>query len=191
MVSIRRILTVFTAAAAMMMLSTVILAQDTTDKSDAERVERKQRAEKRARREGFRGMKRHHRKGGMIRGLRNLDLTESQQSQIKTLMETHQMTNKPAMDELRTLMAKRRDGTFTDADKARVQDIRASMKASGDQLKATIMGLLTPEQTQKLEQMKAEREERMELRRERMKQRKKEMEERRRQKSEAPPADTN
>ncbi len=105
--------------------------------------------------------------GSMLRGIHHLDLTDAQKSQIRTLMETHRTVNKPLMDEMRTLMVKRRDGSFTDADKARIEEIHAGMKESGDQLRATVLGLLTPEQNAKLEQMKAERKERMELRKQR------------------------
>lgn len=119
------------------------------------------------RRQSFRGKRGARGFRSMLRGFRQLDLTDAQKEQIKTLMDSHRAANQPLREEMRTLMAKRRDGTFTDADKARVGEIRSSMRESGDQLRNTILGLLTPEQTQKLEQMKAERQKRMEERRQR------------------------
>ncbi|QQS40771.1 MAG: Spy/CpxP family protein refolding chaperone [Acidobacteriota bacterium] len=192
MISIQRLIKGAAAVFALAVFSTAVLAQDTAPKTGADRVEKKERVERRARTEGMRAMRGFHGRhggGGMIRGLHRLDLTDAQKSQIETLVQTHKTTNKPVMEEMHSLMTKRREGTFTDADKARVEELRSGMKASGDQLRATILGLLTPEQTQKLEQMKLERQERMELRKERMLERREKMEQRLREKKEAKPAD--
>ncbi|MCO6510402.1 MAG: Spy/CpxP family protein refolding chaperone [Aridibacter famidurans] len=192
MISIQRLIKTATTVFAVTLFSTAVLAQETVPKSGTDTVEKKERIERRARKEGMRQMRGFHgRHGGhgMIRGIRKLELTDAQKSQIETLVQTHRTTNKPAMEEMHSLMMKRREGTFTDADKARAEEIKAGMKASGDQLRATILGLLTPEQTQKLEQMKLERQERMEQRKERMLERREKMEQRLREKKEAKPVD--
>lgn len=191
MISIQRLIKGVTAVFALAVFSTAVLAQETAPKTGADTVEKKERVERRARQEGMRGMRGFHGRhgGGMIRGLHRLDLTDAQKSQIETLVQTHKTTNKPAMEEMHTLMMKRREGTLTDADKARMEEIHTSMKASRDQLRNTVLGLLTPEQTQKLEQMKLERQERMEHRKERMLERRERMEQRLREKKEAKPVD--
>jgi protein CpxP len=174
MISIRKILPAVGLIMAVFGMGMVVNAQDAPAKTAPEKTEKKQRMEGRGERFGKRGGHGMHRGGfgPMLRGLRQLDLTDAQKNQIKTLMETHRTTNQPLMEEMKTLMMKKRDGTITDADKARMEEMHTGMKASGDQLRATVLGLLTPEQNQKLEQMKAEREERMEMRKQRMLERK-------------------
>lgn len=192
MISIQRLIKGVTAVFALAVFSTVVLAQETAPKTGADTIDKKERVERRAGKEGMRGMRGFHGRhggGGMIRGLQRLELTDSQKSQIETLVQTHRTTNRPAMEEMHSLMMKRREGTFDEADKARAEELRAGMKASGDQLRATILGLLTPEQTQELEQMKLERQERMEQRKERMLERKEKMEQRLRENKEAKPVD--
>lgn len=191
MISIKKILTAVTTAFALTMLSSAVLAQDTAPKKGEPGTEKMHKMERMERMEGHREMRGPHgmHRGGIVRGLHRLDLTDAQKTQIKSLMETHRATNKPVMEEAHSLMMKRREGTLTDADKARLEEIHASMMASREQLRSTILGLLTPEQTQKLEQMKSEREERMEHRKERMMERKQRMEQKLQEKKEAPPVD--
>jgi protein CpxP len=180
MISIKKSLPLAMLMLALLTLGGVVLAQDAPTKANPDKIEKKDRMERRGegfRMQGRRGM-RHMEGMRMLRGIHQLDLTDAQKDQIKTLMSTHRTTNQPLMEEMRTLMEKRRDGTFSDADKARIEEIHSSMKASGDQLRATVLGLLTPEQNQKLEQMKAEREQRMQERKQRFLERKERMKER-------------
>ncbi|HUF03289.1 MAG TPA: Spy/CpxP family protein refolding chaperone [Aridibacter sp.] len=192
MISIQKLFKAVTAVFAVAVFSSAILAQETAPKTGADTVDKKDRVERRARKEGFRGMKGFHgRRGGhgLVRGLHRLELTDAQKTQIESLMQTHKASNQPVMEELRSLKMKRREGTFDEADKARAEELKAGMKASGDQLRNTILGLLTPEQAQKLEQMKQEREQRMEQRKERMLERKLKKEQRLREKKEAKPSE--
>ena len=177
MISIKRLFSFASLAVMLGALGISALAQDAPTKDNAGKVEQKGRMERRMGKEGFGGRRGMRGMRGMqgrrgpqmfLRGLRRLELTDAQKEQVKTLMESHRTANQPLREELRGIMAKRRDGTITDADKTRAGEIRQSMKTSGEQLHTTVLGLLTPEQTQKLEQMKAERQERMEQRRQRM-----------------------
>ncbi|MEZ5427716.1 MAG: hypothetical protein R2747_15715 [Pyrinomonadaceae bacterium] len=169
-----------TVALALVAFSTFVSAQDKSDTPNPPAREGKM--EKRFG-EG------HHGRGGMhgrhfgddrmmFRFLRGIELTEAQQTQIKTLMEAHRASLAPQQEELRTLFQKKRDGSLTEADKTRLTEIHNQRKASSEQLKATIMGMLTPDQVAKLEQMKAERQQRMEERKQRMMERRQQRENR-------------
>lgn len=111
-----------------------------------------------------------------MRALRDIELTEAQQTQIKALMDSHRASFAPQMDEIRSLIQKKRDGSITEAETARLTDIHNQRKASSEQLRNTILGLLTPDQLTKLEQLKAERKLRMEERKQRMMERRQQRE---------------
>ncbi|NNE68156.1 MAG: hypothetical protein HKN33_16450 [Pyrinomonadaceae bacterium] len=170
----RKVFSFVTLLVAIAALGIVTFAQE-TPAEDKEKVE-KQRIEGRKGRMGRQGQKgfrggrgmRHGRRGGMIRGLRRLNLSETQRSQVRTLAETHKNTQQPTIEEMRALRGKFRDGTATEDDKARMGELRAQMKASSEELRTSILGVLTPEQLEQLETMKAERRQRMEQRRQRM-----------------------
>ena len=82
----------------------------------------------------------------------------------------------PQYEETRSLKMKKRDGSITETEQARFEQIKTEMKASSEQMKLSIMGFLTPEQTAKLTQMKAEREQRMQERKQRWQERKQQRE---------------
>jgi len=114
-----------------------------------------------------------HKMGGrmMMRELRGITLSEAQKQQVKTIMETSK-PSQASMDEMKTLMAAKRDGTITDEQKARSETLRSEMKQKQDFIRLQIMSILTPEQKQQIETRKAEREKRMTERREMRKQQK-------------------
>ena len=174
----RKIMSVFTLAIAIIGFNTFATAQDTTnqDKESVERSERKGRFGKEGKRgkRGKRGRRGMRRDRGLNRMLSKLDLTDAQKSQIQTIRETQRVSNQPTREEAKTLMMKRRDGSITEAEKARLGDIKTEMRNSAKQTKNSILALLTPEQTQKIEQMKADRKQRMQERRERRQQRRQE-----------------
>ncbi|MDH3492139.1 MAG: Spy/CpxP family protein refolding chaperone [Acidobacteriota bacterium] len=153
--------------------SAVTYAQETsdtkTDNAEKSRIEGRKGQFGRKGRSGFRGGRGHH---GMVRGLHKLDLTEPQKAQIKTIMETHILGQQPFREEMRSLVMKMRDGTGTEDDKARIAELRAQKREASEQVKNSILAVLTPEQLQKMEQMKAERKQRMEERRQRWMERK-------------------
>ncbi len=168
MLSGRKIILAITLAFAMFALTTFVTAQDTdgqTDKSrKQEKFERKGRGER-----GFgRGM-RDGKHGGdrfLMRGISRLDLTDAQREQIRGVMETAKTTNEPIHQELRGFKEKKRDGgELTEADKARLTDIKTRMKQSAEQTRNTVLSILTAEQRQQLEQFKQDHQKRMEERR--------------------------
>lgn len=180
----RKIFSFLTLLFAVVAMTTFVAAQEKSD-SDMQKREMKRdgKLSKRNFFEGKRGKrgKRGHR--GFMRMLRGIELTDNQKEQIKTLAETQRATNQPMREEARELYMKKRDGTITEAETERLKQIHMDMKASGDQFKATILGLLTPEQRAEIDRIKAEREQRRQERRRRWQERKQQQEQ------SAPPID--
>lgn len=167
---IKKIASASVLALAMITLTTFVAAQDTstTDKQ----TDKAQKERKFGRGDGFgKGMHGGRRGGFGMRGLNKLDLTDAQKEQIRGIMEAARTANEPLRQEMRTLMEKRRNGgELTESDTARIKELRAQMKQSMEQNHSTILGILTPEQRQKLEQMKQD----MQKRREEFRQRRQE-----------------
>jgi protein CpxP len=110
---------------------------------------------------GHRGGMRHGRGMG---GLRGIDLTDAQKSQIKALHEA----NKPsaeAMEEMKALHMAKRNGTITADQQTRLDAIKADAKAKRQSVHDQMMSILTPEQKAQIEKRKTE----MKARREQMK----------------------
>ena len=160
----QRVLSVITLIFAVAAFSIVGTAQDKTDAPAPPPKEGKM-----GKRFGERGggMKGKHGPMRFMREFRELDLTESQRNQIKSLMDGHHANFAGQHDEIHGLMMKKRDGSITDTETARLTEFHDQMKASAEQLRSSVMALLTPEQTVKLEQIRAERKLRMEERKQR------------------------
>ena len=89
---------------------------------------------------------------GMMMGeLRDINLTDAQKQQIHTIMEN----NKPdqaQMEQMRTLMDAKRNGTLTADQEAQLKTFHQERMAKGKQIHDQIMGVLTPDQIQQIEQ---------------------------------------
>ena len=148
---------VLTLAFAVFGLATFAAAQDTT-KTDSDTTQKQEKREWRreGRRDkdgdGFRGGKRG---GGMMRGFRELNLTDAQKTQIKTIMEANR-PDQSLMEEMRTLHQAKRDGTLTAEQQTRFQTLKQQAREKGEGIHKQVMAILTPEQLQQLEQKKAE-----------------------------------
>lgn len=168
----RKIASAFITALAMITLTTFVAAQDTgtTDKQ-TDKAQKERRWGRDGMGKGMRGGKRGGHFG--MRGLRNLDLTDAQREQIRGIMDAAKTANEPIRTEMKTLRQKRRNGEeLSEADRARLTELRTQMKQSAEQTHNTVLGILTAEQRQKLEQMKQEREKRREEFRQRRQQNK-------------------
>lgn len=115
---------------------------------------------------GFR-MKRHgrHGKGGAMRHLlRDLNLTDAQKTQLRELHERQRAQFEPQMQEMRQLMQQKRAGTLDANGTARLEQMRASFKASRkanqEANRNAMLAILTPEQRAQVEQRKKEAQER-------------------------------
>lgn len=169
----RKFLSVLILALAVAAFSTLAVAQETSDKTEAPQVEKSPRGQRgfgpgregRSERHGMRGGDRH-----LMRGLRGIELTEAQQTQIKSMLEAHRLGNQAQREEMHDLFMKKRDGSITEAEGVRLEQLKNDMRASSEQLRNSILALLTPEQNQQLQQIKAERDQRRQERRQRREQ---------------------
>lgn len=110
--------------------------------------------------EGFRGMRGGH---GMM--FRDLNLTDAQKAQIKTIMDANKPTDGD-MQQMKSLMeARKNGGTLTDDQKAQFKAFREQRRAKQEAVHQQILAILTPEQKQQLEQKQQERRQRMQERR--------------------------
>ena len=115
--------------------------------------------------------------GGMP--LRQLNLTEAQQQQVRQLMQRHREQTRSLMERLHTAHAARFQATETlpvneAAIRATTQElveVETDMTVHRARLQSDIHALLTPEQQQRLQQLRADRQAHMKQRRERMQQR--------------------
>ena len=78
------------------------------------------------------------------------------------MSENLKLSTQTQREELRALSMKRRDGIITDAEQARAKELRTQLKTSGDQVRNTMLAILTPEQRTQLDQMKQEKKARRE-----------------------------
>jgi protein CpxP len=164
----RKILTGITSGFALVALSSFAMAQDnsttTPQREDNQKSER--RWGKRGG-EGKRdGMRRGGHRGGFgMHGLRQLNLTDAQKEQIRTILESkraNREANQAQRDEIRQIFEAKRSGTMTADQQARLQAFRDQHREQARQLHEQILAILTPEQKAQLEQFKQERQKRRE-----------------------------
>lgn len=110
---------------------------------------------------------RHGKRGGrsLMRGLRRLELNDAQKTQMRGIAAATRTANQPIFQEMRGLIEKKRGGTITEAEQARLGELKNQIKATGEQTKNSVLAILTPEQRQQLERMKEEQRRRREERR--------------------------
>lgn len=109
-------------------------------------------------RRGFGQMnkRRAMRRGGMMAGfraLRQLNLTDAQKQQARTIFQSNFAGTKATRQELAQLRSQRRAGTLTPEQLARVKELRAQVQQSRMGVRSQLDGILTPEQKAKLAEM--------------------------------------
>lgn len=165
----RKILTGITSGFALVALSSFAMAQDNS--TTAPQREDNQKSERKAWKRGGEGKRDGFRRGGRgehgfkMRGLRELNLTDAQREQIRTLMESRRANreaNQAQREELRQIIEAKRSGTITADQQARLQAFRDQRREAARQLHEQILAILTPEQKAQLEQLKQERQKRRE-----------------------------
>ncbi len=155
-----------TMAFALVAFSTFASAQETT-KTDSDNTQKRE--WRKGKRDGMgKGFRRGGKGGGMMmRGFRDLNLTDAQKTQIRTIMEANR-PDQTAFEEMKTLRQAKRDGSLTAEQKERLKTLRQQSREKGQAVQAQILAVLTPEQLQQLEAKKAEmkqkREERKQMR---------------------------
>jgi Spy/CpxP family protein refolding chaperone len=155
--------------------SAAVFAQETKPAEGADNAEvKKERGYKRG---GFFGEKggpggRHGRKGGrglhgmnMMRGFHKLDLTDAQKEQARGIMEGLKASTQTQRDEIHALRKQKHEGTITADGESRLKALGQELKEKGKQAREQMLGILTSEQKQRLEQMKEEMKQRKQERR--------------------------
>jgi periplasmic protein CpxP/Spy len=163
----RNFFSAITLAFALGAFSTFVAAQDSNPNKDQNSTQKQRKFE---RREGFRkGNGQGMRGGGVLRGLRGIDLTDAQKEQIRTIMESKRNSFQGNREEMRNLMQAKRDGSITAEQQEKLKAMRDQMRADAKQIEEQVLAILTPEQRTQLEQRKEEmrklREERRQMRR--------------------------
>jgi Spy/CpxP family protein refolding chaperone len=101
-----------------------------------------------------RGMRRHARIGRQ-RVLEQINLTDPQKQQARTIIQNHAQSTKTQREELRGLMQQWRTGTLTAEQQARARELRQQLMESRKGVHTQMLSVLTPEQKAKLEEMRA------------------------------------
>ena len=114
---------------------------------------------------GRRGGRRHERMGGghglRRKALSRLDLTDSQQTQIRSIHEAARQRTQGQRDELRQLFETRRGGgQLTAEQQARAEQLQTELRATQESFNQQVLAVLTAEQRAQLEQWKQERQSR-------------------------------
>ena len=89
--------------------------------------------------------------------LRELNLTDDQMQQVRTILQQSFAGSKTAREELRQLGEKRRQGTLTTEEEARARTLHEQMRAAMKDTETKIASVLTVEQKAKIEELRKER----------------------------------
>ena len=91
---------------------------------------------------GDRGARGMRRMGGMM-GFRDLNLTDAQKAQIKTIHEANRPTP-GAMQEMKTLRDAKRNGTITPEQTEQLKTLRKQQREKMQSVQQQILAILTP-----------------------------------------------
>lgn len=89
--------------------------------------------------------------------LGELNLTDDQKQQVRTILQQSFVGSKATREELQQLGEKRRQGTLTTEEEARARTLHEQMRASMKDTETKIASLLTAEQKAKAEELRKER----------------------------------
>lgn len=103
-----------------------------------------------------RAMRRQARRGA-FRGLRQLDLTDQQKQQARSIIQAQAQSTQTQRQELRQLMQQRRAGTLDANGQARAQELRRQLMEGRKAVHTQLTALLTAEQKAKLEESRKAR----------------------------------
>lgn len=118
---------------------------------------------------GDRGPRHRGKRGGdmgFLRILRQLDLSEAQAAQARTIIENHLEATKSQREELMRLREQReQNGAQADVS-SRAKELRQQLHETAKNMRAQLLTILTPDQRAKFDQMETEFKARRERRRE-------------------------
>ena len=102
-------------------------------------------------------MMRRRARAGVLPALRELNLTDQQRQQARTIMQGQAQSTQSQRQELRQLMQQRRAGTLSADGVTRAQELRKQLRQGRQATHTQLLALLTPEQKTKLEEMRKAR----------------------------------
>jgi Spy/CpxP family protein refolding chaperone len=106
-----------------------------------------------ARRMMRRKMMRRRARMGELRGLRQLNLTDQQRQQARSIRQSFAQSTQSQRQELRQLMQQRRAGTLTADNEARAKELRRQLMQGRQNVRTQLSALLTAEQKAKFDEM--------------------------------------
>jgi Spy/CpxP family protein refolding chaperone len=89
----------------------------------------------------------------MFRILRQLNLTDQQKQQARSIIQTNLQSTKAQRQELRQLTQQWRQNTLSAEGLARANELRKQLREGQKAVRDQLTGILTPEQKAKLEEM--------------------------------------
>jgi Spy/CpxP family protein refolding chaperone len=93
------------------------------------------------------------RRRGIARGFHQLNLTDQQRQQMRSIMQSQAQSTQTQRRELRQLAQKHRTAPLTDAETARAKELRQQLMQSRQGVHTQMLAVLTPEQKAKLDEM--------------------------------------
>jgi Spy/CpxP family protein refolding chaperone len=106
-----------------------------------------------ARRMMRRMMTRRRARVGALRGFRQLNLTDQQKQQARSIRQSFAQSTQSQRQELRQLMEQRRAGALTADNEARAKELRRQLMQGRQNIRTQLSALLTAEQKAKLEEL--------------------------------------
>ncbi len=154
----RKLVSAATSALAVVAFTTFVSAQDTNTNKENDSMQRQEMRERgRGGKRGGKRMRGGKHGGGdkhLMRSLERLNLSDAQKTQVRTISENFKTSTQTQREELRNLGMKKRDGIITADEQARFKEIKMQLKTSGEQMRISVLAVLTAEQKTQLEQMK-------------------------------------
>nr|MBA4186323.1 hypothetical protein [Acidobacteriota bacterium] len=92
----------------------------------------------------------------LMRSLGQLNLSDAQKEQTRGIFENFKTSTETRREEMRGLAMKKRDGIITTEESARFKEIKTQLKTSGEQMRNSVLAILTAEQRTQLDQIKEE-----------------------------------
>lgn len=154
----RKLVTAATSAFAVVAFSTFVSAQDSSATAPQDGMQKQERPDRKG--YGKRGGKGMHggkfgKRGGGMRELRGIELTDAQKEQIRGIREANR-PDETTREEIKTLAQAKRAGTLTSDQQTRLQTLKQDARLKGEAVQQQIRAVLTPEQLQQIETKKAE-----------------------------------
>ncbi len=170
----RKFISAITLALATVAFTTFVAAQDTNRQDDS--MQQQEKSERRGSKRGFgkKAMRGGKHDGGdrmLMRSFGQLNLSDAQKEQTRGIFENFKTSTETRREEMRGLAMKKRDGIITTEESARFKEIKTQLKTSGEQMRNSVLAILTAEQRTQLDQIKEDmNQKRMERRQNRQKQ---------------------